>query len=429
MENLGSYIKYFRKKNKITQRELAKGIISVSYLSRIENNIEQPSREISNLLKDRLGIQENELQTSQNVVQQLKKCYKEIAEKKLDSASKRLKSYEKLMVNQKSLVSDYYYKVVRAFYCLYNQEFTEAAHLLAGIGEIELVSLDKEGLYYYSRIKALHDFYQQKYESAYKLLNEARSLRSRLTDNEAWETAELNYILGLTTSKLRLDPLSIHYTREALAFYQTTYHFKRSAQCHLLLGITYERTNLITIAKEQLSKAIKIAKNIDDTLLISKACHNLAHHFVTKGESLRAIEEFQICYDYKLKANVPDHLLLSTIFCMVTEYYRLEEYIECRKWAEQGLEIIRMNEYDHSYYYHFQILLKYIKVEPDFETFASDHAIPHFRSISKMEYVVRYTHLLGSYYQSLHKYKQAAACYEESLALFNSKFYTKGLLL
>lgn len=53
---VGSKIRYYRMNKKMTQEELATGIISVSYLSKIENNQVATSMDIIDLLCEKLEI-------------------------------------------------------------------------------------------------------------------------------------------------------------------------------------------------------------------------------------------------------------------------------------------------------------------------------------------------------------------------------------
>lgn len=56
MVSLGNLIKLCRMESKLSQSELANGIVSVSYLSRIENNMVEPHSEVYRLLLSRLNI-------------------------------------------------------------------------------------------------------------------------------------------------------------------------------------------------------------------------------------------------------------------------------------------------------------------------------------------------------------------------------------
>ncbi|MFT0138612.1 helix-turn-helix domain-containing protein [Alcanivoracaceae bacterium MT1] len=54
--NLGKIIYYHRKKQKMTQEDLCRGICSASHLSKIENNSKDVNEETLTLLCNRLGI-------------------------------------------------------------------------------------------------------------------------------------------------------------------------------------------------------------------------------------------------------------------------------------------------------------------------------------------------------------------------------------
>ena len=53
---LGTYIKKRREELKMSQEELCEGLCAVSSLSRIENNQQDPSRNLTKNLLERLGI-------------------------------------------------------------------------------------------------------------------------------------------------------------------------------------------------------------------------------------------------------------------------------------------------------------------------------------------------------------------------------------
>ncbi|WBX80496.1 helix-turn-helix transcriptional regulator [Virgibacillus salarius] len=57
MIEIGPFIKLQRTKQEMTQGELAEGIVSLSYLSKIENKKTDASPEIIQLLCNRLGIE------------------------------------------------------------------------------------------------------------------------------------------------------------------------------------------------------------------------------------------------------------------------------------------------------------------------------------------------------------------------------------
>src|SRR5699024_1449718 len=95
MMEVGSYIKLQRVQQGMTQDELASGIVSMSYLSKIENQRAEASPEVISLLCTRLGIEiDNEkdfdikdkceewyaMLFEVNDKEEIIKCYKELNE-------------------------------------------------------------------------------------------------------------------------------------------------------------------------------------------------------------------------------------------------------------------------------------------------------------------------------------------------------------
>lgn len=70
-ETFGQQIRLLRTKQKIKQLELAQGICSVSYLSKVENDTILPSEDIKRLLLDRLGINSDIDSNEQNILSEL----------------------------------------------------------------------------------------------------------------------------------------------------------------------------------------------------------------------------------------------------------------------------------------------------------------------------------------------------------------------
>src|SRR5687768_8632342 len=76
----GPLIKYFRTQMGLTQKDLAKGICSVSHLSKIENNSKDANIETISLLLDKLNIDKSEINEKE---EQIKSQLKLLNEKML----------------------------------------------------------------------------------------------------------------------------------------------------------------------------------------------------------------------------------------------------------------------------------------------------------------------------------------------------------
>ena len=69
----------------------------------------------------------------------------------------------------------------------------------------------------------------------------------------------------------------INYVQCALAIYQADYNLKRSAECHVLLGICYRRYGEVDKALEYYSLAQKAAQMVNDIELLGIIEHNLGY--------------------------------------------------------------------------------------------------------------------------------------------------------
>lgn len=93
---VGNHIRHLRKSQKLTQEELASGICSVTYLSKLENHKELPSEEILQLLCERLGVELGDiLKTFEDLESDLLEWYRIIELKDQQAASAKREEIQK----------------------------------------------------------------------------------------------------------------------------------------------------------------------------------------------------------------------------------------------------------------------------------------------------------------------------------------------
>jgi transcriptional regulator with XRE-family HTH domain len=84
---VGQRIRYYRKTKGLTQEELAQGICSVSYLSKIEKGDAKSSEEVINLLCDRLGISSGEVDSNE-ILEMLNEWNMTMVNRRFDEAER-----------------------------------------------------------------------------------------------------------------------------------------------------------------------------------------------------------------------------------------------------------------------------------------------------------------------------------------------------
>ncbi|MGM0845229.1 MAG: tetratricopeptide repeat protein [Bacillota bacterium] len=400
---IGNKIRYHRMRKKLTQEELATGILSVSYLSKIENNQTTASAEVLELLCKRLGIsmlQEND--------ETLVKTFSEWNRALLKNDRKEaLRLYEVISphiseIDDITLLNNFHILKIR--YSILLKDFEGSQDLISALQK-SYKNLTEKQRFYFHKFTGNFQYTRRKYEEANHHLKEAEHyfVLGSIMNNE--EKADLYYLKSLTYVQLRKHTLAVHYSEESLALYQSLYNNKRCAEIHLLLGVCYRRTHNINEAITHYEWANEISKNIEYTLLRGKVEQNLGCLKSMDNKPEEAIPHF--LKSLQFKHDEPESKL-TTILALVKEYYKLKRVEEVRGWLQEGIQLSQSLR-DKEKYYELRIY-KYAveKLDEDFECFMRDEALPFFESTGNPHLLAHYSKFLGNYYQEIRKYKYAA---------------------
>lgn len=88
-------------------------------------------------------------------------------------------------------------------------------------------------------------------------------------------------------------PLSITYTTKALQAFQSIYDFKRSAECQVLLGISYRRIGEYDRSEESYILAQKLSESLGNSYLQELIYHNLGKLYAMQNQQTEAIREYE----------------------------------------------------------------------------------------------------------------------------------------
>src|SRR5699024_11198691 len=230
---IGPFIKLHRIEQQMTQEELAQGIVSMSYLSKIENQRTDASPEVIHLLCTRLGV-ELDNQKDATIKEKGQQWYKMLFE--VNDKEEIIVTYKEIKDLMASTHSDslVMFEIHTVRYHLILGHKTKA---LAQINKLNEIS---------STFDSLHKFYWYKFKGNYNSVNSDfnQALRMYQLAEEKLnqielpeeEIADLQYTIGITHSKLRNTLEAIKYANKALEIYRQQYNFIRCAQCHIVLG-------------------------------------------------------------------------------------------------------------------------------------------------------------------------------------------------
>jgi HTH-type transcriptional regulator, quorum sensing regulator NprR len=400
---IGSKIRYHRMKKKLTQEELATGILSVSYLSKIENNQTTASAEVIELLCKRLGIslvQEND--------EVLKKTFSEWNKALLrNDHQEAVRLYEQvsshvIQIEDITLLNSYHILMIR--YHILLKDYEKPKDLITSL-ERNYKSLSDKLRFYFHKFVGNFWYTQGQYEKASNHLKDAEHyfVLGSVMDNE--ERADLFYLKSLTLVQLRKHALAIHYSEESLALYQSLYHNKRCAEIHLLLGVCYRRIQNIKEAITHYEWANEISKNINYPLLRGNVEQNLGYLKSMDHRTEEAISHYLKSLQFK---NDDQDSKLTTIIALVKEFYKLKRFDEVMNWLKEGIQLSRQQK-NREKFYEFRVYeFAAKKLDEEFEHFMKTEALPYFESTGNPHLLAQYSKFLGNYYQEIRKYKYAA---------------------
>ncbi|MDM5336502.1 helix-turn-helix transcriptional regulator [Fictibacillus enclensis] len=404
----GEKIKYFREIKQLTQRELTDGICSITYLSKVENNIIEPSEQILQLWCSRLGIEYSMFVQSSSALtfkQELKMWYEAIKLRDR-SLSKR---YYQTIKDQVTGIEDIdilaSFHLVSSRHFLLSQLYNDAKYHLTRVKHyVSCLSNELSAYYYY-------------FNGLYEYLN--GNIQQALNDffraKETVREPEFYYQLGLIYGKLGRMTLSIVNTEKALASFNQHMLIYKMVDCYILLGINYNRINEHETAKSYFEKALNGVNSLQNSRhLLSKIYHNLGCVYQRQKNSEEAILYFlkslQECTELRERRH--------TIYLLARELYTCARIDESRKWLKKGLQL-SPSKNDDTYYLlktlEFQLEEK--QNEPGYLQFLEEKAVPFFQYKNDVFNIGRCYELLAHSYYCNKRYKKASDYYSKAYEL------------
>lgn len=404
--DLGQAIKINRLKASMTQSELASGIISVSYLSKIESGTAEPPKEVIELLGEKLKINlldSEELISDQIIIS----WFYHILHANIDES---IRLHNKINNNLSSVIDKKMLSLIeihKLYYAVLTNDMEEAEKLTFSLQKSSKRFTETE-MYYYLKFVGNYYYGKLEYKRALDSYQQAEKYSKAELFHQLEEVNNLYYLISSAASKSRQPHLSLIYSIKALEYYQSNYNLKMCTECHILQGISYRRINDIKNAKKSYNYAITLSKKIKNNELLILCYQNLGKVFSTCGNSLEAIEHYIKSYELRKDGSAIKKLV--PISSLMKEYYNAGDLVNSKIWLDMGLELsksISPNESIHVY--EFEAYKHLINgMGTSFEALITHHIIPFFKERQLDYEVSKYVKLLANYYFDNRKYKSAA---------------------
>ena len=413
MNELAKRIKHYRVKEEITQKELSKGIISVSYLSKIENGVAQPPIEILELLCRRLNIEVAQVIDQETKLKDL--CITWFKFLFYNDRENFINNYELIeeslyLITDSNLVTLIEIHKLR-YYILMN-EYENADKQYQLLNKIK-ANFNNTEQHYWLKFKGYYYFIKNSYHKAL----EAFELSINHFEEAFYLVTEgkyaLNYMIALTASHTRQLYITLTNANKALSYYQKNYNLKECAKCHILIGITYTRFKNYEEALMNYKLAETIANNINENNILSTILQNIGNlHFISNRVE-DAVYYFINSYEIRKAPNKK----IVPVSSLMKLYFKNSDFLNAQKWYEIGKELIKNNLIDDIYIYEFNVyyhLLHGIE-EQSFNNLILNQILPildekkmHFEKITYIE-------ILANYYFETRRYKLSSIYFKQAL--------------
>jgi HTH-type transcriptional regulator, quorum sensing regulator NprR len=430
---IGLAIKKERIKQNLKQTYLSRGICSVSYLSKVENNMINPSKEIISLLLIRLNLNlEEQSNNEEDFMVSLFDLYREgILYRDKARVKEELKLYEvpKFQFFNNSNFSTFHLYIFRLKLIagFANTEIEKNAQFLKSIEK----KFNLKQLFIYKMNIGLYNYISGRYSDALLVFESLLKIEEQVSLDK-WEKADFYNMLGTSYLKSREHFNAIRYSSKAITYFKDNHLFNRTIDCYIVSSIAQRNLCEYEKAEENLFMAQKLAKCINKSDYEGLIYHNVGSLYAAQGNPSMAVENYKYSFEYK-KANLQLNNSLCTILCIIKEYAKLNVPSEVTKWCKIGMEIIikdvkgkGTNYTNQTYQHHFDIYQARFSDEEDLDN-KIKYAIKFFEKNNNLRYVQKYSIILGDYYFKKKKYKASSFYYQKSNVLLCKQKFIKSL--
>ncbi|WP_080873686.1 helix-turn-helix domain-containing protein [Oceanobacillus timonensis] len=409
---IGTYIKIQRMKQKMTLGELSEGIVSLSYLSKIENQKTEPNEDIIKKLCNRLCVTTDQHQDE--AIGQLCQSWYEL----LDESSSEQEMEAGYSEIQELMDKNYSNHLVMfeihkiKYFSLMNRKDLAASQITHLKETMDTFSLEEQ--YFWYLFNGRYSFFVQNYYHSMYQYKKAENITESYRLSEKIE-ADLKYYMSMTHSKLRNSLEAIEYAQEALKMYMKQYNFLRCARAHNILGICYCHIKLYKKAAENFTLGLKLAETVHDKTVIQTIHQNLGYLYASKGDSTKAIAYYKIVLN---SSDVPSGNKMEVTALLVREYYHANYYDEAEEYINYGLKQFYDLTDKQPYIVYKYILRSYYYLLDEkfhhFEQLLIDNLLPLLKKQKDYGNYILYSELLAKHYESNSNYKDAVQYYREA---------------
>ncbi|MFD1335866.1 helix-turn-helix domain-containing protein [Oceanobacillus iheyensis] len=418
---IGQIIKHYRLKANMTQADLADGLISVSYLSKIENGNQIPPGDIAELLSQRLDIPVELMHQSKDKYDKLvEKWIGYLLEEDVDSAVNIYENSIKQILEITNSTIDIPIELHKFRYFLLlhdlNQAMQQHQHL-----NMQSKKFNKMELYYWYKYSGIFWNAQEYHRRALQLFLKAEKHIDEFVLQEQKEQTDLYYRLASAASASNDLHNVYQYNKKALNLFRSRYLLEECSESHLLFSKYFRQIHDYTQAWKCTEIAEDIASKINCPTLLAKCNESYGSIEVDQQHYQAGIS--YLLKSYELCIHCTMEQKIGLILKIIKVYYYQNSHAEVRKWLDQVL--ISVQECYGNDINKLTLDIKMLEHRINqtnpfaLESFIKKEIIPYFEERSSYNELQLYLRQLADAYYYHEQFQLAAYYYQKSLKTDN----------
>lgn len=394
----------------MTLEELAYGICSVSYLSKIEHNTMTASNEIYHLLGERLNIRLENLneEFDEEIYKEILNWHEAIQLKDFSLMDELQKQCTLYLHKNQNIDLTNLYKVVRSRYQLTKDYKPLSSKITKELRDVLPQSSNEYHFLYYKTI-GIHHFLNMEYKKTIHYFQCAEKMMEKLPQYDS----ELHYHFSLTYTRLRRYVESNYYANLALEEYQKSLTYSKITDCYMMLAINYNFLEVHDVAERLFHKLLKGSKEYLSVIDEGRIYHNLGYIYNNKKEYELAVDHLLFALKLKERENLS---IVSTLYLLAETYLHLEDKESGRDYLSRG-EKVANKQQDKKYQHKFYVLRNKMNQTMNEDTFIDTlekTIIPDALSLNEYNDHKNYLELLAELYYDRRMYKKCSMLFIEA---------------
>ncbi|WP_188207652.1 helix-turn-helix domain-containing protein [Alkalibacillus aidingensis] len=399
MTLVGKTIKWYRTGKGLTQEQLAEGICSVTYISKLENGLVEFNEDILRKLSQRLDIKQSLILSRKNPsleedlkgwlehihifhIPEMKKFYNKLTSSITDD----------LHVDHHTL----YYLGLFGHYLLMDQ-LNEAEKIFKYITNRSMVF---KACAPYSFYKFVGIYYRRKglYNHAIEHLETAEEI---LGDEE---DPELHLVMAQVYNRFNDILISNKHAQKAFKLFQDKLYYVRMIDCQVVLGVNYCLVGDYYSAENYFVKL----KEVDGEHLLDKTRANIHHHIGYIRFHMQRYDEAQKYFKKALDFNISESDFLNARYLLSYIHVLKKDHYLAKKHINHGLMIAK-NINHQRYIVKFKVLkMQLEKRDGELLDYLQHKVLPFFENSGEEVELKHYYYLYGQLLYQNKRYKKAA---------------------